>query len=43
MMEAANGFRKLKAHKQLPLLRTALIAHQERFNAKPVAPASRAA
>jgi len=43
MIEAAKGFRKLKAHKQLPTLRTALIAHQDRIAAKPVAPASRAA
>ena len=43
MIEAAKGFRKLKAHKQLPALRTALIAHQDRIAAKPVAPASRAA
>jgi len=43
MIEAAKGFRKLKAHKQLPILRAALIAHQERNAAQPVAPASRAA
>jgi transposase-like protein len=28
MMEAAKGFRRLKAHKQLPILRAALLAHQ---------------
>ena len=28
MMEAAKGFRRLKACKQLPALRTALAAHQ---------------
>jgi len=28
MMEAAKGFRRLKAHKQLPALRAALVAHQ---------------
>lgn len=28
MLEAAKGFRRLKAHKQLPLLRAALLAHQ---------------
>ena len=28
MQEAAKGYRKLKAHKQLPVLRQALIAHQ---------------
>jgi hypothetical protein len=27
MMEAANGFRRLKAYKQLPILRAALVAH----------------
>jgi len=27
MMEAAKGFRRLKAYKQLPTLRTALVAH----------------
>jgi putative transposase len=30
MMEAAKGFRRLKAHKQLPLLLAALMAHQAR-------------
>jgi hypothetical protein len=30
MIEAAKGFRRLKAHKQLPSLRTALLAHQAR-------------
>lgn len=33
MMEAAKGFRRLKAHKQLPALRTALLAHQARHSA----------
>ncbi len=28
MMEAAKGFRRLKAYKQLPALKAALIAHQ---------------
>jgi putative transposase len=28
MCEAAKGFRRLKAHKQLPALRAALSAHQ---------------
>jgi transposase-like protein len=28
MLEAAKGFRRLKAHKQLPVLRAALAAHQ---------------
>ena len=31
MIEAAKGFRRLKAHKQLPSLRAALLAHQEEF------------
>ena len=30
MMEAAKGFRRLNAHKQLPILRAALLAHQAR-------------
>ena len=30
MMEVAKGFRRLKAHRQLPLLRAALLAHQAR-------------
>lgn len=28
MMEAAKGFRRLKAHRLLPILRAALAAHQ---------------
>ena len=28
MLEAAKGFRRLKAHKRLPVLRAALLAHQ---------------
>ena len=43
MIEAAKGFRKLKAHRQLPLLRSALIARQERLAKSTVTPASRAA
>ena len=43
MVEAAKGFRKLKAHRQLSLLRSALIARQERLAKSTVAPASRAA
>jgi hypothetical protein len=27
MMEAAKGFRRLKAYKQLPILRAALVTH----------------
>jgi hypothetical protein len=30
MMEAAKGFRRLKAHKQLPILKAALAAHQDK-------------
>jgi putative transposase len=30
MQEAAKGFRRLKACKQLPLLRAALVAHQSK-------------
>jgi putative transposase len=33
MMEAAKGFRRLKAHKQLPILRAALLAHQAKHAA----------
>jgi putative transposase len=29
MLEAAKGFRRLKAHKQLPVLKAALLKHQE--------------
>ncbi len=35
MMEAAKGFRRLKAHKQLPILRAALLAHQARYTIGP--------
>jgi putative transposase len=35
MMEAAKGFRRLKAHKQLPILRTALAAHQAKHAINP--------
>ena len=34
MLEAKKGFRRLKAYKQLPALRAALIAHQERVSNK---------
>jgi putative transposase len=34
MLEAKKGFRRLKAYKQLPTLRAALIAHQERVSNK---------
>jgi putative transposase len=34
MQEAAKGFRRLKAYKQLPLLRAALAAHQARHAAE---------
>jgi putative transposase len=30
MQEAARGFRRLKAHKQLPMLRAALEAHHNK-------------
>ena len=29
MLEAAKGFRRLKAHKQLPVLEAALLKHRE--------------
>jgi transposase-like protein len=35
MMEAAKGFRRLKAHKQLPTLKAALAAHQLRHANNP--------
>ena len=35
MLEAANGFRRLKAHKQLPVLRGALAAHQAKHASNP--------
>ena len=31
MVEAAKGFRRLKAHEHLPVLRPALAAHQSRY------------
>ena len=34
MMEAAKGFRRLKAYKPLPALRAALIAHQAKFTTR---------
>jgi putative transposase len=34
MMEATKGFRRLKAHKQLPILKAALAAHQTRHSTK---------
>ena len=34
MLEAKKGFRKLKAHKQLPILRMALKLHDERLSNK---------
>ena len=36
MLEAAKGFRRLKAYKHLPVLRAALAAHQSNCLAKPV-------
>jgi putative transposase len=35
MLEATKGFRRLKAHKQLPILRTALAAHQDKYVTNP--------
>jgi putative transposase len=35
MMEAAKGFRRLKAHKQLPILRAALAAHRAKHSINP--------
>jgi len=29
MLEAKKGFRRLKAHKQLPILRVALLRHEQ--------------
>ena len=44
MLEAAKGFRRLKAHKQLSALRTALTAHQAKHAANSaVEPAAKAA
>jgi len=34
MLEAAKGFRRLKAHKQLPALRAALADHQAKQTMK---------
>jgi hypothetical protein len=36
MQEAAKGFRRLKAHKQLPALRAALEARQTKHSARGV-------
>ena len=35
MLEAAKGFRRLKANKQLPILRAALAAHQAKHASNP--------
>ena len=35
MLEAANGFRRLKAHHQLPVLKSALAAHRASYRVKP--------
>jgi len=35
MLEAANGFRRLKAHRQLSFLKSALAAHSARHRVKP--------
>ena len=34
MMEATKGFRRLKAHKQLPILKAALAAHHTKHTTK---------
>ena len=34
MIEAAKGFRRLKAHKQLPILKAALAAHHAKHTIK---------
>ena len=34
MLEGAKGFRRLKAHKQLSILRAALTAHQAKHEMK---------
>src|ERR1700751_5337719 len=44
MMEAANGFRRLKGYKQLPILRAALVAHATKQRAiKNIEPQAHAA
>ena len=43
MIEANKGFRRLKAHKQLPVLRAALQSQHDRMAIKPVAHVTRAA
>ena len=44
MMEAAKGFRRLKAYKQLPILRAALVAHAAKRRAiKNIEPQAHAA
>jgi putative transposase len=43
MMEAAKGFRRLKAYKQLPALRAALQASRDRLTEKPVVATTAAA
>ncbi len=35
MLEAANGFRRLKAHRQLPILKSALAAYGASHGVKP--------
>ena len=44
MLEAAKGFRRLNAHKQLSALQTALAAHQTKHAAdRAIEPAAKAA
>jgi hypothetical protein len=43
MLEAAKGFRRLKAHKQLPILKAALEKHRQNEAATAVDPIAEAA
>jgi len=43
MQEATKGFRRLKAHKQLPILRAALAAHHAKHSQEPLGPTAVAA
>ncbi len=43
MIEATKGFRRLKAHKQIPALRAALQMHQDGLTENPVVPTNKAA
>ena len=37
MLEAEKSFRRLKAHKQFPILRAALLRHQQALLGEPIA------